>query len=96
MRQQLLCSAMERDREMGADVVSLLHVAPRANRDLLNRITSPGLGAFGNDIHGVWCTLTMPERFKGVYLEDLLLSVRKNAPNGETGDYLWHRYGGTT
>lgn len=96
MRQQLLCSAMERDREMGADVVSLLHVAPRANRDLLNRITSPGLEVLGNDIHGVWSTLTMPERFKGVYLEDLLQSVRKNAPNGETGDYLWHRYGGTT
>lgn len=96
MRQQLLCSAMERDREMGADVVSLLHVAPKSNRDLLNRITSPGLEAFGNDIHGVWSTLTLPERFKGVYLEDLLVSVRKNAPNGETGDYLWYRYGGTT
>ncbi len=40
MRQQLLCSAMEQHGEMGADVVSLLHVAPRANRELMNRITS--------------------------------------------------------
>ena len=38
MRQQLLCSAMEREGEMGADVVSLLHIVPAANREFLGRV----------------------------------------------------------
>ena len=41
MRQQLLCTAMERFREMEGAVVTLLHAAPRANRDLMKR---EGLG----------------------------------------------------
>ena len=96
MRQQLLCSAMERENEMGADVVSLLHVAPKANGELLNRVTSPRLQAFGNDVHGIWSRLTTPERFKGVHVEDLLPVVRRNAPTQGLAEYLQHRYGGMT
>jgi len=54
MRQQLLCSAMEREHEMDADVVSLLHIAPKANGELLGRVTSPRLQEIGNDVHGIW------------------------------------------
>ena len=94
MRQQLLCSAMEREGEMGADIVSLLHVAPKANAELMNRVTSPRLQAFGNTIHAVWSSLTEPDRFKGLHVEKLLTSVCKHAPRPETGRYLRHRYGG--
>ncbi|MCY3821449.1 MAG: hypothetical protein OXH52_19205 [Gammaproteobacteria bacterium] len=92
MRQQLLCSAMERGGEMDADIVSLLHVAPKANTELMNRITSPKLEAFGDTIHTVWSKLTEPGRFKGLYVEDLLASVCRNAPKSETARYLRHRY----
>lgn len=94
MRQQLLCSAMEREHEMGAEVVSLMHVAPAANRELLNSVTSPDLGAFGSHVHEIWSALTKPERFKGVHMEDLLALVCSHAPDAGTADYLQLRYGG--
>ncbi len=94
MRQQLLCSAMERCGEMDANVVSLLHVAPRANRKLMNRLTSPALQGLGADIHEIWASITEADRFKGVATEDLLPLVCANAPEMETRTYLEHRYGG--
>jgi len=36
MRLQLLASAMQRHREMQADTVSVLHIAPRSNTDLID------------------------------------------------------------
>ncbi len=94
MRQQLLCTAMERCREMEADVVTLLHVAPRANRELMRRITSKELEGVGSDIHSIWDALTLPGRFKGVATEDLLPLVCANAPTSQTREYLELRYGG--
>ncbi len=96
MRQQLLCTAMERCREMNADVVSLLHVAPRANRDLMKRVTSKGLEGVGSDVHRIWDALTLRGRFKGVATEDLLALVCTNAPTTQTAEYLKLRYGGMT
>lgn len=94
MRQQLLCTAMERSREMAADVVSLLHIAPRANRDLMLRVTSAALEPFGSDVHAIWTALTWAGRFKGVATEDLLPLVCANAPSPQTREYLELRYGG--
>ena len=94
MRQQLLCTAMERNCEMEADVVTLLHVAPRANRELMRRVTSEALEGVGPDIHAVWDALTLPGRFKGAATEDLLPLVCANAPTTRTGEYLKLRYGG--
>lgn len=94
MRQQLLCSAMERHGEMGADVVSLLHVAPRANTELMNRITSPDLYGLGSDLHDTWTALVVADRFQGVAVEDLLPLICANAPTVATGEYLQARYGG--
>jgi hypothetical protein len=94
MRQQLLCTAMERCREMEADVVTLLHVAPRANRELMSRVTSEALEDIGSDIHAIWDALTLPGRFKGVATEDLLPLVCANAPTTQTREYLELRYGG--
>lgn len=94
MRQQLLCTAMERSGEMEADVVTLLHIAPRANGDLMNRVTSKALEELGSDIHAIWGALTRAGRFKGVATEDLLPVVCTNAPRPQTQEYLRLRYGG--
>jgi hypothetical protein len=94
MRHQLLASAMEREHEMGADIVSYLHIAPRANGEFLNRITSPALGGRGANVHDVWATLVKPERFKSIYTEDLLPIVTGHAPCNEWAEYLRLRFGG--
>jgi hypothetical protein len=44
---------MERARELGADKVSLLHIAPAHNRDF-RRVTSPSLIPLGDSAIGVW------------------------------------------
>ena len=72
MRKQLPGSDMERHGEMAADVVSLLHVAPAANRNFMGRVTSPELRRVGGNVHEIWRTLVKPGRFMGVYVEDLV------------------------
>ena len=93
MRQQLLCSSMERHHEMGADIVSLLHVAPAANKNLMDRVTSPELKSVGSDIHQIWAKLVSSERFSGVFTEDLLPLVCQYAPVPEWATYMQLRYG---
>ena len=93
MRQQLLCTAMERCGEMEAEIVSLLHVAPRANKELMTRVTSTALEGIGSDIHAIWAALVRPRRFRGVATEDLLPLVRANAPASRSREYLELRYG---
>lgn len=94
MRQQLLCSAMERHSEMGAEVVSLLHVAPAANRDFLGRVTSPELRRVGGDVHEIWRRLVKPGRFMGVYAENLVPVVCRFGPDPKWAAYMARRYGG--
>ena len=93
MRQQLLCSAMECHHEMEADIVSLLHVAPAANLELMKRITSPMLQSIGSDIHKVWSELVIPGRFTGVHLEEVLAMVCRYAPLRGWSSYMEQRYG---
>ena len=94
MRQQLLCSAMEREGEMGADVVSLLHIAPAANREFLGRVTSPALRSMGGDVHETWSRLVRRDRFAGVDAEHALALACRHAPEPEWGEYMRRRYGG--
>ena len=93
MRQQLLCSSMERHRETEADVVSLMHVATEANQELLGRVTSSELQSMGSDIHEVWRGLVKPGRFRGVHVDDVLGLVCEHAPDPEWARYMRHRYG---
>ena len=93
MRQQLLCSSMECHREMGADIVSLLHVAPAANRELMDCITSPALQSIGSDIHEVWSKLVKSGRSYGLQLEDLLPLVCQFAPDLGWASYMKLRFG---
>lgn len=71
MRQQLLAWEMERAHELGADTVSLLHIAPDHNPDF-QRVTSPALRPLGNSVIGVWKKLQRyPQRFYSVSTEAL-------------------------
>ena len=93
MREQLLCSAMERHREMEATVVSLLHVAPRSNRELMQRVTSKALARHGTNVHDIWARLVRADKFRGVALEDLIPLVAGSVSDRQTSDYLLSRYG---
>lgn len=71
MRQQFLAQEMEEAHELGADVVSLLHIAPRMNKDF-EKITSSKLIGLGNSATEVWENLVTAEgRFISVKTEDL-------------------------
>lgn len=71
MRQQLLAYEMEKARELNADVVSVLHIAPQQNTDFY-RITSPELKNLGETATDVWAKLVRLEgRFTRVSTERL-------------------------
>lgn len=71
MRQQLLAHEMERAQELGAQLVSVLHIAPAHNVDY-PRVTSPQLQALGNRVIGVWKRLVRkPDRFTSESTEEL-------------------------
>lgn len=66
MRQQFLAHEMEKAHELGADIVSLLHIVPSHNLDF-RRITSPGLVGCGESATDVWSKLVnLPDRFISV------------------------------
>jgi hypothetical protein len=94
MRQQFLAHAMEKARELGADIVSLLHIAPAANRDF-RRVTSPGLRALGESATQIWSRLVRPPgRFLSVSTEALFggFAVRDFPPLTRWWDYVSTRY----
>ena len=71
MRQQFLAHEMERARELDADIVSLLHIAPAHNHDFC-RVTSPALEPLGDSPTGIWRTLTEgTDRFINASTEQL-------------------------
>jgi len=70
MRQQFLAHEMEKAHELGADMVSVLHIAPRHNHEF-RRITSVILSHLGDSSTGVWSSLVKDQRFKSVNTESL-------------------------
>ena len=70
MRQQMLAHEMERVHELGASEVTVLHIAPKCNRDFL-KITSPDLVGLGESAIGVWKRLAKQGKFVTVNTEDL-------------------------
>jgi hypothetical protein len=71
LRQQMLANEMEKAHELGADRVSLLHIAPRHNTDF-PRVTSPRLKTLGPTVTEVWrCLAREPRRFASTTTEDL-------------------------
>ena len=71
MRQQFLANEMEKAHEMGADVVSVLHIAPAHNNDF-RKVTSPELEKLGESATSIWKKLVKNEgRFISVSIEKL-------------------------
>lgn len=94
MRLQLLASMMEKHNEMGASVVSVLHIVPRANGEFNQNITSAKLANMGANIHRIWKSIAKSEKFIGLYLEDVFSSFIASYPEKETKDYIQTRYSG--
>jgi hypothetical protein len=70
-RQQALAWKMEKAKELDADIVSVLHIAPCANHDF-RLVTSPKLQNLGETATAVWKGLLRePEKFVSVTTEDL-------------------------
>jgi hypothetical protein len=94
MRQQFLAHKMEAAHELGAEVVSVLHIAPEHNKEF-RRVTSPGLRFLDSSATGVWKKLVRePDRFTSVHTEQLFADVL-NSPLPELKawqDYVGQRY----
>lgn len=99
MRLQLLAQEMEahKDKEMGADVVSVLIVCPEANNEFRKNVAPDYLqGKFpGKDVLEVWKELVPRDRFTSIPVEGLLNAIARQArvDNREWVDYLKTRYG---
>ena len=99
MRLQLLAQEMEfsRGQEMGAEVVTVLHVCPDANREFRDKVTSPYLaGMFPNKgTLEIWQELVRDDRFMSISVEKLLDTIVEQAGTHDQGwvDYLKTRYG---
>jgi len=94
MRLQLLASMMEHHHEMDAEIVSVLHIAPFANKELTERITSPYLRDFATDIHLLWARLITDMRFQGFHAEQLIPVLSQSLGDKHWGQYMETRYGG--
>ena len=95
MRQQYLADEMEKAHELGADMVSVLHIAPAHNRDF-NKITSPELEKLGESAIGVWKKLVKSDkRFISVSVERLFGNLSaEQFPEIKTWlEYVHDRYG---
>ncbi|HNW95883.1 MAG TPA: hypothetical protein PKW57_03800 [Anaerolineaceae bacterium] len=91
MRQQFLAAKMEEARELGADHVRLLHIAPRINLDF-TKITSPKLIGLGKSATEVWGNLVrVGENFISVKTEDLFLNFA-SAEMEDWNAYIRTRY----
>ena len=94
MRQQFLAQEMERAHELGADVVSLLHIAPAHNHEFTT-ITSPDLRGLGSSVTEVWKRLVKAsDRFASVSTETLFgkFSVSEYPDLARWSDYVNARY----
>ena len=96
MRLQLLAQEMEAHQEMGADLVTVLHIHPAANKEFTEGVTSEYLSHRfpGQGVMDIWRQLVDQTRFKTVYVERLLQLITKTRPLADPGwvDYLQTRY----
>lgn len=94
MRQQFLANQMEKAHEMGAEIVSLLHIAPAHNTDF-RKVTSPDLVNLGESATSIWKKLVKTEeRFISVSTEQLFGNLSaENIPEIKSWlEYIKLRY----
>jgi hypothetical protein len=94
MRQQFLAHEMEKARELGAQTVSVLHIAPGHNTDF-RKITAPALKEAGKTATGKWQELVRyQDRFASVNSEELFgrFPVERFPALQEWWQYVTRRY----
>jgi len=98
MRLQLLAQEMEghKDKEMDADVVSVLHICPEANNEFRNDVASIYLKGKlpGKGVLEIWKELVPSDKFMSISVEDLLDTIINQAESNsqDWADYLSTRY----
>ncbi|TFG34801.1 hypothetical protein EU527_01745 [Candidatus Thorarchaeota archaeon] len=91
MRQTLLGWKMIQNYEYGCDEYVHLHVIPSDNKELLERVTSPGLK--GETMSKAWqSVLHEPTRYQPVTPEQLLLPIKECKDTSSIFTYLNKRY----
>lgn len=95
MRQALLAQKMEREKELKADIVMHMHVAPKANREFAETFTSPGLAIYGQTVTDAWKNIAPKDRFLPVHAESLLTAIEQGADKKHSPwtEWLMKRYG---
>jgi hypothetical protein len=98
MRLTLLAREIERcghDGPMQADVVSVVHISPRANWDFAHSFSSPLMKGYGDTVSKAWQAVAPVGRFTPIASEDLLDQIGHVAPPHLAGwrDWLLLRYG---
>ena len=94
MRQQFLAHEMERAKELDAETVCVLHVAPARNADF-RRVTSPALAPLGETVTDIWKKLVrLRDRFISISTEQLLgdWSVEAFPERRAWWEYITARY----
>ena len=93
MRQTLLGWKMVQHEEYGCDDYIHLHVIPAGNRELRDRITSPGLRSKGDTMSAAWkSVLRDPGRYVVITPEDLMKPALDCPDTAAIADYLKKRY----
>lgn len=96
MRLQLLAQEMEVNHEMGADIVTVLHISPMANSEFRRNVTSPYLSKLfpKAEVMDIWRQIVADERFLSVSVEDLLSFIveSKDCADSTWVEYLQARY----
>jgi len=98
MRQQYLANEMEKSKELGINIVSLLHIAPEHNHDF-KRVTSPKLRSLGESATKVWGKLVKKRgRFISTNTENLFgrFDVSEYPEMKEWYKYITTRYSWVT
>jgi hypothetical protein len=87
---------MELAGEMHADIVTVLHISPAANKEFRERVTSPFLRRYYNRtcVMDIWQKLIEAKKFMSISVEDLLDTITETT--FENSDWVRHlntRYG---
>jgi len=94
MRQQLLAEKMERIGELGASMVSVLHISPEANKDF-PAITSPELRLPDTSVTALWSALVRnADRFRSISTEELFRTPQfeRSTTMSDWWAYITQRY----
>ena len=96
MRLQLLAQEMETNHEMGADLVTVLHIHPAANKEFTKRVTSKYLSDRfpSQGVMDTWKQLVDQTKFTTVSVERLSELIAKARSMADPGwvKYLQTRY----